>query len=229
MASRARTDDGASGSPFDAYDFSHEWGRSFYDVRHFFFLGGSTQAPFKINLNAFILGNSGPPFNITTGRDTNGDTAFTERPAFARDLTKPGVIVTPIGDFDPNPTPGQEIIPRNFGSGPGHLYVNVGIEKTFGFGRALKPPANVAGETAAAPPAQSSVKDNKPPPIQRPFHLSLSIYAFNALNHANEGRPIGNLSSPYFLKSNGTGGVIFFGPGGAEGNRQVVLRVRLGF
>ena len=39
----------------------------------------------------FMIANSGTPFNITTGRDTNGDTFFSERPAFATDLTKPGV------------------------------------------------------------------------------------------------------------------------------------------
>jgi len=61
-------------------------------------------------VNTFIIANSGPPFNIITGHDTNGDTFFTERPAFATDLNKPGVIVTPLGAFDPNPSPGQTII-----------------------------------------------------------------------------------------------------------------------
>ena len=40
------------------------------------------------------------------------------------------------------------------------------------------------------------------------------------------------LASPYFLKSTGTSGLFFFGPGGGGGtggNRQITLRVRLSF
>ena len=97
------TDNGTSGSSFDPYDFSQEWGRASYDIRHRFFGGGSYQTRSGFSVNTFIIANSGAPFNITTGHDTNGDTFFTERPAFATDLNKPGVIVTPLGAFDPNP------------------------------------------------------------------------------------------------------------------------------
>jgi hypothetical protein len=39
------------------------------------------------------------------------------------------------------------------------------------------------------------------------------------------------MASPYFLKSTGTSGMFFFGPGGGGpgGNRQITLRVRLSF
>src|SRR5213596_4193338 len=40
------------------------------------------------------------------------------------------------------------------------------------------------------------------------------------------------LASPYFLKSTGTSGLFFLGPGGGGGtggNRQITLRVRLSF
>src|SRR5438132_10074280 len=88
-----------------------------------------------MSLNPMVIVSSGAPFNITLGRDLNGDTLFTERPAFATDLTKPGVIITRWGAFDPNPTIGEQIIPRNFGSGPGSLTTNLRISKTFGFGK----------------------------------------------------------------------------------------------
>jgi len=77
---------------------------------------------------------SGNPFNITIGRDLNGDALFTERPAFASDLSKPGVIVTKFGAFDPNPTFGAQIIPRNYGQGPGALTANLRVSKTWSFG-----------------------------------------------------------------------------------------------
>src|SRR5437016_7131944 len=78
--------------------------------------------------------SSGNPFNITIGRDINGDTLFTERPAFATDLSKPGVVVTKFGAFDPNPVAGEQIIPRNYGQGPGSIISNLRVSKTFGFG-----------------------------------------------------------------------------------------------
>lgn len=133
---RADSDtDGAGTFPANTYDLSTEYGRSLQDVRHNFFLGGSITLPWwDLRLNPLIFARSGTPFNITTGRDTNGDSLFTERPALASDLTKPGVIITRLGAFDPNPLPGQEIIPRNFGHGPAFFSVNLGLSKTFGFG-----------------------------------------------------------------------------------------------
>jgi len=185
-------------------------------------------------VNTLIIANSGPPFNIITGHDTNGDTFFTERPAFATDLNKPGVMVTPLGAFDPNPSPGQRIIPRNFGQGPAFFSVNLGVSKVIKFGRAIPPkapPANANVVTATAPTTAGNQKPPAKPPVQRPYQLSFSIYANNVLNHANKGTPVGNMASPYFLKSTGTSGMFFFGPsgGGLGGNRQISLRVRLSF
>jgi hypothetical protein len=224
-------DGGTSGSPFDPYDFSGEWSRSNYDIRHFFYAGGNYSAPHGFSLNTFIIANSGPPFNITTGRDTNGDTFFSERPAFATDLSKPGVVVTPLGAFDPNPAPGQALIPRNFAQGPSFFSVNMGLEKVFKFGRAIQPKTAAAGVSNAG--MVTSANSPKPPPkqpVQRPYQLAMSLYANNLLNHTNRATPIGNLSSPFFLRSTGVSSMFIFGPGGsASGNRQLLLRVRLSF
>ncbi|HEY0728159.1 MAG TPA: hypothetical protein VGD38_08835, partial [Pyrinomonadaceae bacterium] len=183
--------------------------------------------------------SSGQPFNITTGRDTNGDTFFSERPGFATDVNKPGVVVTPLGAFDPNPSPGQEIIPRNFGRGPGFVSVNFNIAKVFKFGPAIEPkappPGGPATTSAGAPsgPAASGSAAPKPPPkppVQRPYSLTFSASINNLFNRNNEGTPIGNMSSPYFLKSASGSNTFFFGGGGGSGgNRTITLRVRLSF
>jgi hypothetical protein len=223
------TDEGTSGSSLNPYDFSQEWGRSSYDVRHFFYANGWYQAPHGFSLNTFMIANSGSPFNIITGRDTNGDTLFTERPAFATDLNKTGVIVTPLGAFDPNPGPGQKIIPRNFGPSTSFISVNVGLGKSFKFGHAIQPktPAPANGSVVTATGTQQPAAKQ---PIQRPYQLSLSLYASNALNHTNKGNPVGNMTSPYFLKSPGGSNAFFFGPGGGSGgNRQISLRVGFSF
>ena len=55
-----------------------------------FFFGGTMILPkLKLNFNPFVIYSTGRPFNIITGRDTNGDGVFTERPAFATAQTDP--------------------------------------------------------------------------------------------------------------------------------------------
>lgn len=95
----ARSDAGGAGSfPVNQYDLTGEYGRASSDIRLRFFLGGAINAlPWGIRLNPFVTANSGRPFNITIGRDLNGDTLFTERPAFATDLTRASVRVTRFG------------------------------------------------------------------------------------------------------------------------------------
>ena len=226
------TDTGNSGSPFDAYDFSQEFARGPWSSLNFVHFGSSYTAPGAVNLNMFLMGSTGYPFNITTGRDTNGDNSFSERPAFATDLNEPGVVVTPLGAFDPTPSPGQTIIPRNFGRGPGFLSVNFSLGKTIKFGKAIEPKTppppgaprttTVGGSADQKPPAK--------PPVQRPYAITFSLNANNVLNRTNKGTPIGNMTSPFFLQSPSGSNNFTFGPGGGTGgNRIVSLRVRLSF
>jgi hypothetical protein len=126
--------DGSGTFAANPYDFTSEYGRSSSDVRHRFTLFGSFRAPWGISLNPMLTLSSGTPFNITIGRDLNGDVLFTDRPALATDPTKPGVVVTRFGTFDTNPAPGAEIIPRNYGQGSGAIISNLRVSKTFGFG-----------------------------------------------------------------------------------------------
>lgn len=137
--------DRATTMPADPYDLSLEYGRASFDPRHSFNLVGNFTLPlWELRLTPNVSLRSGSPFNITTGRDNNGDNAFLDRPAFAKP-GDPGAIVTRFGTFNPNPRPGDIIIPRNFGQGPGSISVNVGISKTFGFG---PPPNNFPGMSA---------------------------------------------------------------------------------
>ena len=223
------TDGGTSGSPFDPYDFSNEWARASFSTLNFFYGGDYYQTPHGFSVNLFVVANSGQPFNIITGRDTNGDTFFSERPAFATDLTKPGVVVTPLGAFDPKPSPGQQIIPRNFRRGPGFSSVNLGLEKAIKFGKAIEPKTPPPNATRSADPTTAQ-KPQPKPQVQRPFTLSFSAYATNLLNRTNKGTPVGNMSSPYFLKSPSGSNTFFFGPGGGSGgNRLISFRMRFSF
>ncbi|HET9528525.1 MAG TPA: TonB-dependent receptor, partial [Pyrinomonadaceae bacterium] len=218
----------ASCFPADSYDVSSEYSRVAFIPGANFFVGGSMVLPkLKINLNPFIVYSSGRPFNIVTGRDTNGDGLFTERPAFATAQTDPANLKrTSFGDFDLAPAPGQQLIPRNYGMGPSFFSVNLGINRSFAFGNIPAAPA----PAGAAKPLNNAAPANGPNPEKR-YTLTLSVNIQNLLNHTNLANPIGNLSSPRFGESFSTSGSFGFGPSGsaAAGNRRIQVQVRLGF
>jgi hypothetical protein len=123
--------DGATTFPADSNNLRPEYGRAGFDVRHRVQFSGSFAFPWGLRLSPMLVATSTRPFNITTGSDLNGDTIFTDRPAFATDLSRPSVVRTAFGAFDLAPMPGQTIIPRNYGVGPGLVSVNLRLAKTF--------------------------------------------------------------------------------------------------
>jgi hypothetical protein len=132
--------DGQGGGlfPANSYDLTGEFGRGGFDIRHRFTLFGTINSPWwKLVFNPFLVVNSGPPFNITTGVDSNLDRQYNERPSFAganADCANVNIRCTPFGNFNLVPTPGEQLIPRNYGRGHGSLSVNMRISRTFSFG-----------------------------------------------------------------------------------------------
>ena len=223
--------------PSDTYDLTSEYSRVAFIPSGNFFVGGSLVLPkLKVNLNPFIVYSTGRPFNIVTGRDTNGDGLFTERPAFATSQTDPANLRrTAFGDFDLAPAPGQELIPRNYGLGPSFFTVNLGINRSFAFGDVPAAAAPAAGTAATASggtarPANAAAPANNASAEKR-YTLTLSVNIQNLLNNTNLANPIGNLSSPRFGESFSTSGSFGFGPSGsaAAGNRRIQVQVRLSF
>ena len=152
--------DGQGGQlfPANSYDLSDEYGRGGGDIRHRFTFAGNVNLPWgKVSVSPFIIATSGRPFNITTGRDTNGDKVFTERPSFAAqgaDCDNPNIRCTPFGNFNLTPLPGEALIPRNYGAGPSFLTVNLRVSRTWGFGST--PESKRAAAATAAGGANSS-------------------------------------------------------------------------
>jgi hypothetical protein len=165
-----------SGAPFDAYDFSQDFAPGTADGMHSLDGYSSYQLPYGFSVGGSYTFHTGGRFNIFTGRDTNGDGFFNERPALATDLSKPGLIQTKYGILDPDPAPGAILIPRNLGRGSKYFSIDANISKTFGVG----------SEKAKKKPAKQSL------------NLSLDIY--NLFNTINRADPIGNMSSPNFLQ-----------------------------
>ncbi len=237
--------------PSNSYDLNADYGRVAFFPRHNFFFGGTLGIPkLNIALNPFIIARTGQFFNITTGQDTNGDRLFLERPAFAdAQTTAADLRVTEWGSFDINPKPGQTLIPRNYGEGPGFFAVNLGVSRSFGFGELPG-----SGGAAAAPqgggggprgggvggPRGGGGGGGQRGPggpgagpggagSEKRYNLTFSVNFQNLLNRTNLAPPVGNLSSPFFGESTRTLGG--FGQGGnpAAGNRRVTATIRFNF
>ncbi|HZU25354.1 MAG TPA: carboxypeptidase regulatory-like domain-containing protein [Bryobacteraceae bacterium] len=197
--------DGVNTFPANQYDLSGEYGPAATDVRHRMTTGGSVDFPWNLRVSPLVILQSGPPFDITSGQDSYGTTLFNARPAMATDVNKPGVIATPYGLLDPNPAPGERILPRNYGRGPGLIMVNLRLSKTIVFGEPKGP---------------------------HPYNLIISMAVRNIINHNNPGAIIGNITSPLFGQANLPAGANDLGGGGfseAANNRRLELQIRFTF
>jgi hypothetical protein len=123
--------DGLNTFPANQYNLAGEYGPSANDVRNRMSLGGSITSKFKLVWNPLVILQSGAPFNITTSQDIYNDTVLTARPGFTTNPDQPEVISTSYGLLDPDPAPGEKLVPRNYGRGPGLFNVNVRLSRTF--------------------------------------------------------------------------------------------------
>jgi hypothetical protein len=73
--------DGPFSLPADSRNLSGEWGPAAGMPRHIFNAMVNTTLPLSLRLGLNVSARSGSPYNITTGRDDNGDTVFNDRPA----------------------------------------------------------------------------------------------------------------------------------------------------
>jgi len=180
--------DGLSTFPANPYSMVGEYGPASTDVRNFETFGGTIQAFWKTTWSPLLTVRSGPPFNITVGRDLYGTTLFNGRPGIATNPSRPGLIQTSYGLLDPSPTAGEAILPRNYGRGPGSVQFNLRFSKTIGFG-SVKAPAGTS-------------EDKR----ESRYGLVCTLQMRNLLNHNNPGPIIGNIASPLFGKANQAAG-----------------------
>jgi hypothetical protein len=134
--------DGAAGSEVsNSANISQDYGRAGFTSRNSLFLIGNYSGPWGIRFNPFLIAQSGKPFNITTGKDNNGDLFINDRPGVvSSSLCSTGnsqYVPTSYGCLDSSPVPGEKLIANNAGNGPSAVAVNLRITKTFGIGPKL--------------------------------------------------------------------------------------------
>jgi hypothetical protein len=256
--SYANSDTGGAGSfPSNpALGISADYGRAAFDVRNRLFFGGTFSLPHGFRVSPFLVANSGPPFNITTGQDLNGDSIFNDRPAFSASGKQ-----TEWGTFDSAPAPGDPRIPMNLGTTPAQFTANVRLSKTFGLGPKLETAANNTQPQGGQRPGGDGGRGPggpgggghgpggggpggggpggggrgpggpmggifNPERSSQRYSLTFSANARNLFNKVNAAPPIGNLSSPDFGRSTALAG----GPFNTQSaNRRIDFQVVFAF
>ena len=229
--------DGVGTSPANPYSYQGEYGPAATDVRHRGTIGGSITTRWNIRLSPFVILQSGAPFNITTGSDIYQTTLFNARPGIATDASRPGLIQTAYGLLDPSPIPGEKILSRNYGRGPGQFTVNLRLAKTIGIGPLKEGAKSQAAALPTAGQSQSAALDGRglrniigAPSAARRYNLILSMSVRNLLNHTNPGPIVGNITSPLFGRANQIAGAPN-GEGFSENasNRRLEMQLRFTF
>jgi len=148
---------GALSLPANENDLAAEWGRSATGATHRVFGLLNLNPTKRISFGALLQAQSGNPFDITTGRDDNGDTLFNDRPA--------GVT-------------------RNTGTNPSriNLDMRVGWSKSFGPRRNPRPGE---GLRVVRLGGGDGVPDTSDPGAALRYRVSFFVQAFNALNRTN--------------------------------------------
>jgi hypothetical protein len=207
--------DGLGTFAANPYSSFGEYGPASTDVRQRLNLNGTINTKWNVAFNPLLNLVSGPPFDITAGRDVYGTTLFNARPGIANDPNKPGVIPTAYGLLDPNPTPGEAILSRNHGRGPGTAQFNLRVSKTFNIGPPLEQAAQNGGRGA----------------VRRRYNLTFLMESENLLNHNNPGAITGNITSPIFGHANqaAAGGGGFGGFSESANNRRLEFQTRFTF
>lgn len=240
---------GATYFPSNQFNPGADYGRSSFDIRNRFLLGGNIQAPYGVSFSPMMVVESGQPFNIVIGQDLNGDNQFNDRPAFATSSST-NVLQTSYGTFDLSPSANQARIPFNYGTGPSQFSMNMRMSKTFGIGPRVEggaasggfgspggggPPPG-GGPGGGGPPGGGlgpgglSGRAGGPPrfdqAVQRRYAVTFAAMARNVFNSVNLAQPVGVLQSSLFGKSNALAGGFF---SSQAANRSIDLQVMFNF
>jgi hypothetical protein len=232
--------------PSNPYNLFADYGRATFDIRDRVFVGGTIRLVYGLSLAPFLTASSGVPYNITLGKDLIGSSVFNQRPGIVSSTScsttqvssTTGYYCTPFGTFNPNPTPGEPLVPVNYLTGPKQFSLNLRLSKVFAFGKPPEGPIGRAGAGGGGGGGQVRPPRGVPgggfnpggggaAPTGR-YNLTASINARNVFNNVNFATPEGTITSPLFgqsnaLSSQGQGG------GTPAQNRQIFLQLIFSF
>ncbi len=239
---------GATEFPSNPNNLLEDYGRSPYDVRNRFFLGGTIGLPFSFQLSPFMIASSGYPYNVTVSQDLIGTGQFNQRPSFANGATGPDIVTIPgIGSFNTVPAPGATPVPFDYLTGPGRFTLNLRLTKTFGFGEGSGGGGNFRGGGGRGGGGRGGSRNpfsggarglfGGSGSSAKKYNVTLSINARNVFNHVNPATPSGVLSPPTAENPEATASPFFGIPNALAGgsfstnsaNRQIYLQAAFSF
>jgi hypothetical protein len=170
--------DGPFSLPADSYDLGAEWGPAGGIPRHFASAVLNTPIAGNFRLGLTATAQSGTRYNVTTGRDDNGDTVFNDRP---------------VGTG------------RNGATARGTWDVAARLSYAFGFGerqdgaaggpnvviRRIGPGAGGAGDLLGGPMGGGGAENKR-------VRFELYVSALNLFNTVNRIAYSGVMTSPFF-------------------------------
>jgi hypothetical protein len=206
------------------FHIANDYGRTTFDVKARYFISGSINLPHYILLSPFMIGQTGNPYNVTTGSDNNNDSIFNDRPVFGASngiaAGQPGTnTIAGCGSFVQPPTTGAYTpIPINYCTGPSLFTFNLRVTKTWGFGASKNASADgrpqrgqgggVPGMGAGAPPGGGGggsrgggMPGGGGTNTGKRYNVSLGLQMQNLFNNLDPATPIGTLSSAKFGQS----------------------------
>jgi len=200
----------ATSFPSNPRNILQDYGRSPYDMRNRFFLGGTIGLPHDFRLSPFMVVNSGAPYNITLSQDLIGTAHFNQRPTFADGATGPNIVTIPgLGSFNTVPAEGATPIPVDFLTGPTHFTLNLRLSKSFGLGKESASSGAGAGAGGRGGGGGHGGHGGPGGPFggggggmfdgagtSRRYNVTFSVNARNLLNYVNAGTPGGVLNPP---------------------------------
>ncbi len=223
----------SGGFPSNQYNIDVDYGRAAYDTRHRVFFGGSISGPYGFRLSPFLIATSGTPYNVSLGKDWNGDSLSNDRPSFAASCGP----VADLACYNIQPGPTDARIPINYLTGPPQFTLNLRLAKTFGFGKETTPggagpgggghgggPRGGGGFGGSPRTGMGAIFG--PGSTNHRYNLTFSVNARNVLNRQNLAAPIGNLSSPNFGQSVALAGGPF---SSAAASRKIELQASFSF
>lgn len=163
--------DSPFGLPASTYNLAAERGPAVNDARHRFMSMANLPLPRRFRLGTSLRVLSALPYNITTGRDDNGDTVSNDRPA------------------------GET---RNTGRGGAQVDLGLRLSWSTGFGGPAAPPAGpqvriIRGDNGD-PLGSMGGGDGQ----NKRYSMELYAQAYNVLNHVNALNYSGVVGSPFF-------------------------------
>ena len=177
MLSRSLNEtDGAFSLPADSYDLTAERGPALDDARHRAMGIVNTPLVGRLRLGVSARIQSALPYNITTGRDDNGDTISNDRPS--------GVT-------------------RNTGRGSATVDIGARLSWSIAFGGPATgglpgPQVRIVRSDSADPLGSTG---GGPGDANKRYNVELYAQSYNLLNHTNAVNFSGVVSSPFFSRA----------------------------